>query len=158
MISTVVGRTLGVGAIAGALAGSLTTLVLVVGALLSPSGVGEWGWGTVIFQGLVLLVVTALAGAVAGAIAGLLSGLLLAVLRPAVATHPKTARVVAAAVSFGVVAGFAGLLATIGTKPEWIWLLTGAALAVAPVAAAWKGPYLLAVATPRAHGTHPPIG
>ena len=71
MISTVVGRTLGVGVIAGALAGSLTTFVLVVGALLSPSGVGEWGWGTVISQGLVLLVVTALAGAVAGAIAGL---------------------------------------------------------------------------------------
>jgi hypothetical protein len=59
------------------------------------------------------------------------------VLRPAVATHPTTARVVAAAVSFGMVAGFAGLLATVGTAPEWIWLLTGAALAVAPATGAW---------------------
>jgi hypothetical protein len=148
MITMVVGRTIGVGGAAGAAAGALTVVVLLVGGLVrTPPGILDAVES--VFQALVLLIFTAPVGAIAGALAGLPAGLLLAVLRPA-AVHRTAARVTAAAACFAAVAGFTGLLAALDTTPIWIVLLTGAALVVAPLAGAWSGPYLLAM-SPEGH-------
>jgi hypothetical protein len=144
MSTTVVGRTIGVGGAAGAAAGALTVVVLLVGGLVrTPPGILDAVQS--VFQALVLLIFTAPVGAIAGALAGLPAGLLLAVLRPAAAVHRTAARVHCRDSLFHGRAGFTGLLAALGTTPIRIVLLTGAALVVAPLAGAWSGPYLLAM-------------
>ncbi|MGH8965296.1 MAG: hypothetical protein ACRDXB_08200, partial [Actinomycetes bacterium] len=107
-----VGRTVGLGVLAGAAAGALTLLATLFHNVVVGQSTFTWedAPGALVVLGIVTLV-----GGTFGAVLGTVVGLLLASLRAALAPRPAaTTRVVVAAACLMAVAALAGTFAVLG--------------------------------------------
>lgn len=139
MLTGVLTRAAGIGAIAGAAAGIVATFVAALSTL--PHSPGEWVerlGGALAFSMMTMWV-----GAFAGVVLSLLAGLVLGALAPLLAGRVALTRIAGAVALGGVVAGFGAVLAGLGMSPVWVFILTGPESVVALVAGAWSGPYLV---------------
>ncbi|WP_232663844.1 hypothetical protein [Pseudonocardia sp. TRM90224] len=151
----VVGKTVLLGAAAGAVSGVLAVLFFGISAeVTSTDGLDI---GTVLGVGLVYGVIAAPVGGFAGAVLGVPIGLALGSLAPVTWRRRWQSRLAAAVLSGAAVALFGTVLLIVGTSWTWTMLLAGPQLVTAVLFGAWKAPWLMrSVSEPQPEGAPRP--